>query len=243
MSTIQPNYLLWGTVGVLKMQRAVLSKKINELANKILKNHLNVSDVFLNRADSVSYYQGPNLPEKQLVLIRFVKHNENNSQLNEEHVSLLLDEFQRSMYGLVNMLEDDATDYISHSGALTKAFQFLATISPSLFSKISTCPPVDRDSHLGKKITFNNFPLTDNVELFWVGKHDEAITKNGKKIIIRGMKVKLYHPKTNSWTWVIVNRKGNIIAFEHHVFWNFEKGARETQMWLHDQWILAQKLI
>jgi len=60
--------------------------------------------------------------------------------------------------------------------------------------------------------------------------------------MVYGLKVKMYIPKTGLWAWVIVDTAGRIITFERNISWDFTKMERQTQMWLHDKWLIANNI-
>ncbi len=83
--------------------------------------------------------------------------------------------------------------------------------------------------------------LSQSKELHWIKPHDESITINGKSHIVSGMKVKMRNPKTGLWFWVIVGKNGQPIVFERDIVWLNFQFRRQTEKWLHDDWVKEQK--
>lgn len=132
--------------------------------------------------------------------------------LKGEHISFVYDEKSR-MLGLTRMLEKfEKKDNFSLSkeDAVKFATQFLKLQAPKLL---------------------------DKYKLLWVDMHDETIIKNGRKIIISGLKVKCQNLDDKKYFWLIVANDGQIITFERDVIWNFLKQSRTTEKWLHDSFL------
>ncbi len=84
--------------------------------------------------------------------------------------------------------------------------------------------------------------LYKNKELHWIKPHNETITIAGEKKIITGMKVKMRNQKNGLWFWVIVGNNQQPIIFERDIVWLNFKFKRQTEKWLHDEWLRQKDL-
>ncbi|PID66280.1 MAG: hypothetical protein CR975_03805 [Gammaproteobacteria bacterium] len=82
--------------------------------------------------------------------------------------------------------------------------------------------------------------LYANKELHWIKPHDETIVVAGKKQTITGMKVKMRQRQNGLWFWVIVGNNRQVIIFERDIVWLDFKFKRQTEKWLHDDWLVAR---
>ncbi len=243
MSSLDVDYKSWGLGnGRLLSQKLTLTEKEIKKAKKIVMPFLQKPTFYLKRVQLVNYYQGPHVVDKELAFLRFEKNDNAIEILGGEHVSFLIDLSLQRIIGLTKMWYDSSNeDFISHQQALNKAVAFLCSVAPDLIPSEINLPMLPVKSS-GTKLDLVHKIKVGNIELHWIGSHIETIVVENRKIEIKGMKVKLYHQPTNLWTWVVIDNKGEIITFERNVFWNFEKFKRGTQMWLHDNWLLAQNL-
>lgn len=83
--------------------------------------------------------------------------------------------------------------------------------------------------------------LGDNKEINWVDKHDEPLQVGGQKNTLTGMKVKMRNPTDGRWFWVIVGNHGRAMVFERDIVWVSFPGHRQTEKWLHDEWLETQE--
>ncbi|PAT34477.1 hypothetical protein CK620_09165 [Vandammella animalimorsus] len=74
-------------------------------------------------------------------------------------------------------------------------------------------------------------------ELHWIRPHDETVLKGGQPHKLRGMKVKMRNRSDGRWFWVIVGAQGRPIVFERDIVWLNFPGKRQTEKWLHDDWL------
>ncbi|PAT40429.1 hypothetical protein CK623_05745 [Vandammella animalimorsus] len=79
--------------------------------------------------------------------------------------------------------------------------------------------------------------LLDKRELHWIRPHDETVFKGGRPHKLRGMKVKMRNRIDGRWFWVIVGAQGRPIVFERDIVWLNFPGKRQTEKWLHDDWL------
>lgn len=79
--------------------------------------------------------------------------------------------------------------------------------------------------------------LKNNYKIQWIEPHDENIVINNQSINIRGMKVKCRDLNTGLYFWTIVAPDDTIMVFEKDIEWDFIRAGRQTQKWLHDEWL------
>lgn len=79
--------------------------------------------------------------------------------------------------------------------------------------------------------------LLKNMEIKWIKPHDETVKIGDISHIVSGMKVKCRNLDDGKYFWVIVGKDNNVIVFERDIIWNFIKGGRQTEKWLHDGWL------
>ncbi len=151
------------------------------------------------------------------VLIRNERSDGRNTGLGGEHVSWLHDD-QGRLKGFVRMQQMLASgDLPAKQVAQDAAHAFLESAAPDLL---------------------------ENLELHWIARHDEEITVgNGAQRVattIAGMKVKMRNTADGRWFWVIIGTDGAPIVFERDIVWVTMPGHRQTEKWLHDDWLAAQ---
>lgn len=88
--------------------------------------------------------------------------------------------------------------------------------------------------------------LLESMDVRWVAGHGEKliITYNdvagGLEAEITGMKVKCQNTADESYFWVIVGPGEAVITFERDVVWDLAGSRRQTEMWLHDLWLVQR---
>lgn len=61
--------------------------------------------------------------------------------------------------------------------------------------------------------------------------------------MLRGMKVKMRNKSDGLYFWVIVGADKKVMTFERDIYWqNRPYGHRRTEMWLHDQYLIKNKI-
>lgn len=202
----------------------------------------NPEDYVLVKANWVNYYQGDGLEILKVAHVRFQKGISDLNLLGE-HVSFLLDLHQSQLLGFTHMeVNNTKKTYVTHQVALNTAIQFLKRYAPDLIPENTEFITIGHKRD-GSKMTFKETLNLGNIEVHWIGSHDEEIRGQGKKKKISGMKVKMYIPFNQLWVWVVVDDQAHVQTFERNVFWNFKAFQRETQMWLHDHWLAEHKLL
>ncbi|MBP6861213.1 MAG: hypothetical protein KBC57_02500 [Neisseriaceae bacterium] len=84
--------------------------------------------------------------------------------------------------------------------------------------------------------------LLPNMNVQWVDLHDEPVrTVAGTTATLTGMKMKARDRQTGLYFWVIVAADRSVMIFERDINWNFTVGGRQTEKWLHDSWLVAQR--
>ena len=242
---IQVNYKAWG----LGSQPNTISTPIDE---KIIKKNVNaiekifsVVKLHCSSTVSVNYFQGNGNPDKELLLFRFNELPAKECELGGEHISILMDPMDHKIFGLMDLrITASKKVYTTPAAALKTAISFLKNAASDLIFSTTSLPEMPKHTTQSEeKITFNDHPKIGLLELHWIGQHSEFIKNKNELLEIVGMKVKFYHRERNLWLWVIVNQNNKVICYERDVFWNFDQFRRDTQMWLHDHWLIAQGLI
>lgn len=86
--------------------------------------------------------------------------------------------------------------------------------------------------------------LVDTHTVSWVAPHTEKVmllsdeVPGGLSVTITGMKVKCRNTVDGRWFWVIVGEGGQVITFERDIVWHTMGSLRQTEMWLHDLWLV-----
>lgn len=88
--------------------------------------------------------------------------------------------------------------------------------------------------------------LLNAMEIQWIEPHDEYIQVRGEMgepqiVPVTGMKVKCYNTADGRYFWVIVGPQEQVITFERDIVWSTNMGQRQTEKWLHDQWLAQQQ--
>lgn len=77
----------------------------------------------------------------------------------------------------------------------------------------------------------------------WIRPHtDEKYTDGQKQYRINGMKVKCRNSVDGTYFWVIVGSDNSVIVFERDIEWDFIRAGRQTEKWLHDDWLRKEKI-
>ena len=229
-AALQADYNSWGCVGNLK---------INDLFADL---NLPLDNYHLTRANKISYYQGENAAELNAILLRFERTDGKNSGYGGEHISIIYDTKHHRLLGFTRMqAELDNTSPVSHQKALTTALNFMKQHAPDLIEKNMAIPEIITLSS-DERVEFKLGIKLGQLNLNWIAGHDEIIKADGAEKIVHGMKVKFQLPMQNLWAWVIVDKYGQVETFERNISWDMNSMQRNTQMWLHDAWLQAQKI-
>jgi len=83
--------------------------------------------------------------------------------------------------------------------------------------------------------------LLASFEIRWIEPHDEKLRVTGEggseSRTLTGMKVKMLNTADGRWFWVIVGTDGEVAVFERDIVWITIPGHRQTEKWLHDDWL------
>lgn len=234
-----PDYTKWGQANGSKLCVEITSSSVTNEALDVAQNIFDLSDLKLNTSLSVLSYRGPHLSAVPLVLLRFVKTASTSKTLEGEHLTALIDVSSKQLHGFTKMFyEPIITDrLISHTEALNQAISFIQNTAPEMFSDNTIKIPKFFECELSSKLSFSEKIVLGSLELHWINKHYETVIIDKILQQIWGMKVKMFIPAKKLWTWVIVDAAGNIQTFEKEIFWNFDEFMRDTEMWLHDEWL------
>lgn len=86
--------------------------------------------------------------------------------------------------------------------------------------------------------------LVDVHTVSWVAPHTEKVmllsdeVPGGLSVTITGMKVKCHNTADGRWFWVIIGAGGQVVTFERDIVWHTMGSLRQTEMWLHDLWLV-----
>ena len=56
------------------------------------------------------------------------------------------------------------------------------------------------------------------------------------------MKVKCRNSADGTYFWVIVGSDNSVIVFERDIEWDFIRAGRQTEKWLHDDWLRKENI-
>ena len=135
------------------------------------------------------------------------------ADLGGEHISFVVDARAARLLGMTRMEARLAVGGLpDRETARTVAEEFLADAAPDLHGA---------------------------VEVLWIEPHDETIAVDGRDVVVSGMKVKC-RDQSGTYAWVIVGPRSEVVTFERDVIWNDDMSRRETEQWLHDDWLAKQ---
>lgn len=148
--------------------------------------------------------------QQPITLKRF--EPEQTTHLGHQHISFVIDKNSDMLLGFVRLLPK----YIRSEQQVSKVVAFEITLN---FLK-------------------NYAPdLLVNYKNSWIDTHDETIMVADKKITITGIKVKCRDLNTGLYFWTIIALDQSVMVFERNIEWDFIRAGRQTQKWLHDQWL------
>jgi len=149
--------------------------------------------------------------ERPVWVFRHERADGRSTGLGGEHVSVVVDAETARLLGVTRMEARFAEGALpDQATAQAVAEAFLAEAAPDLHGTL---------------------------DVLWIEPHDETITADGDEAVVTGMKVKCRDP-SGTYAWVIVGPEAEIITFERDVVWNSDMSRRETEQWLHDDWLL-----
>lgn len=152
--------------------------------------------------------------ESEVLVFRYEKSNGENNGLGGEHYSFTVDKANNKLLGFSWIDQQFATG--------------------------QELPPKKRTEEISRNFLNQLEPgLADTLQNLWIKPHDEIIRIGNKNVTITGMKYKCYLPDKDTYAWVITGPNDKIMAFEQEIKW---ENGRVTEMWLHDSWLVQQKL-
>jgi hypothetical protein len=250
---VKPNYQRFGLTGLepssaeataikhIKLLRPELCEQYMKLAQKLV----DLGGFRLVRSYMALHYQDKDTQPITVAWLRFERAGKTQLEVGGEHISFTFDVSNGRLMGLVRILAQlDNADFVTHQQALTTAVQFLRIQAPDLLSEDINMPQLTALPK-GSRIEFSKEDggaKLGKLQLHWIDDHTETGAVNGRKFITHGMKMKLFNPEQELYTWVIIDKNAQIQVFERNISWNFAKYQRDTQMWLHDQWLVAQEI-
>lgn len=175
------------------------------------------------------------------------------SYITEYAYSIIPENFTRTISRKVhhNEIQVELSRYQEHGGEINYSGGNVSTLvseSGQLIGLSRLLPNyefnnnnVDEDEARKIAMTFLNQHASDllqNFKIQWIKNHDEVIYESGKKIVISGMKVKCRNLMDGLYFWVIVAPNKDVIVFERDIEWDFIRAGRQTEKWLHDDWLV-----
>lgn len=192
--------------------------------DKTLLLHLK-KQVFIPNNYELSQFRQAMHDEISVVWVRF-KPIEKLDCLKGEHLSITYDPISDQILGYMHLKESfccQESDLPDENDAKQEAYAFLNYIDPKLLEKL-------------------DFRWIKNLKIKPISPpHDEGFQLKSGNIVI-GVRVKFFNPSTEKYTWVIVGKNKNIIAFEREIIWNSKLARRVTNQWLHDSWIISKEI-
>lgn len=150
----------------------------------------------------------------EATLVRYERVDGRNKGITGEHVSFVLDQAGR-LKGFMRMDLDLVGQLPSRDRANLVAVNFLREYAPDLIP---------------------------NMEVSWIEPHEEIVRDNtsGRHELkkLTGMKVKCHNSSDGTWFWIIVGPAEQVITFERDIVWITFPGQRQTEKWLHDNWLV-----
>jgi len=238
--TVFFNYQTWGmrSSALVKPLSPATIQALTEVAAKLG----DLSGYRLAQVGAVEHYQGEKLKSAPVGLLRFTKTG--GPDLQGEHISLTVDLNTHALMGCTRMdghVAGVKAEDVSHELALKQTVEFLKLNAPDLVSPDAILPVLPKANFVGSKLDFEEHPLRlGKIEIHWIGDHMEDFNVEKERAEFHGMKVKMYVPETQLWAWAIVDKQGTVNTFERNISWDFEKFERETQMWLHNKWLVER---
>jgi len=155
---------------------------------------------------------------EQATLTRFEREDGYNSGLGGEHFSVV----------------------VSKNGQLKGFTHFGLAYSSGIL------PSRERAQEIALNFLHESAPdLLLRMKIHWINPHDEVfcVVRNGRteRIVLTGMKVKVKNTGDGRWFWVIVGQNERVMVFERDIVWITFPGHRQTEKWLHDQWITEHR--
>ena len=154
--------------------------------------------------------------------LRYEREDQRNRGLHGEHFSAVLSQDGKRLKGFTQMDERLSDGQLPDKVQAEKAaLAYLQKYAPDLLN---------------------------SMEIQWIKPHDEQIQLQREigepqTVTITGMKVKCYNTANGRYFWVIVGPQEQIVTFERDIVWSTNMGQRQTEKWLHDQWVEQQQTI
>lgn len=82
--------------------------------------------------------------------------------------------------------------------------------------------------------------LLPRMRISWIEPHDETVRAASGPVTLTGMKLKARNTADGRWFWVIVGADEQPMVFERDIVWINLPGHRQTEKWLHDDWLAEQ---
>lgn len=190
------------------------------------------------------------------LVLRYTKQGVVGNSLGGEHISFSLRLSAQgafSLLGFTNMTATAGKQRVGHQDALEVALSYLKNAAPDLvaedaaaaiLSKMDSGQYMDFTQEQQHEDVINNNNKS-KLQVLWIGEHEEKIRRHDansdfdSEETLHFMKVKMYNPDTNLFTWVMVDDQAQVVVFERDILWDDVNFKRLTQMPLHDRWQAA----
>lgn len=84
--------------------------------------------------------------------------------------------------------------------------------------------------------------LIGKYKVQWIDRHEEVINIDGIKTKVAGMKVKCRNLEDGLYFWIVIAPDKSVMIFERDIQWDFIKAGRQTEKWLHDNWLQKKNI-
>ncbi|WP_208723178.1 hypothetical protein [Corallococcus llansteffanensis] len=154
---------------------------------------------------------------ERATLTRFERQDGRNAGLGGEHYSLVVDG-AGLLKGFAHMDVAYESDKLpSRERTQEIAMNFLKEFAPDLLPRMA---------------------------ISWIEPHGEPVRvarqDRPEVTTVTGMKVKMRNTEDGRWFWVIVGANERVMVFERDIVWINMPGHRQTEKWLHDNWLATR---
>lgn len=184
----------------------------------------------LSVKQATKYYQALSSSEQpDYVVLHTTTGHKTSGNVKRQNVTLF--RWQRSSG--VSLGGDHVSFLLNTQGELAG----FARMIPS--AAASPLPPKEKAEQIAREFLQEYAPdLLPVMNIQWIKPHtDEKYTDGLNQYRINGMKVKCRNAADGTYFWVIVGNDDSVIVFERDIEWDFIRAGRQTEKWLHDDWL------
>ena len=203
------------------------------ITNPLLDGHVQAAKALVSRLSPPPADYG--LTDIQLINhddlvafgLRYTRKNGICSKLGGEHYSVSVDMDAQKILGVMHVERRHTGGGLpDHDTAREQALGYLERTAPGLQERLELKWILPLREQPESPPRDSPFPFTD----------DDGILR-----FVTGIRVKFFCADNKKWTWVIVGRNREIVAFERDIIWNSVLGRRSTPAWLHDDYVIAER--